>query len=218
MNTAVVQQSAREIGKADRRRRIVDAADALVHESGFDSVSMVQIAQRAELSPATLYNLFETKEAILREVLNRDLDAFKDLVANERSENALERIFVAINVSVARFRSDPVFYRAIGRATESANKLAKEIRVPRRTFWRDQVAAALAEGRLRPNTDVDLLGVTLWRLIRGAFIDWIADMITAERMAKEITYGMALALLPHATEENVPAVMARLRASETAWG
>ena len=50
--------SRREAGKADRRRRIVEAAAALVREAGLEGVSMVQIAEAAGVVPATLYNLF----------------------------------------------------------------------------------------------------------------------------------------------------------------
>ena len=73
MDAGSPPESRREIGKAERRRRIIAAAGALLRESGLDAVSMAQIAERAEVSPATLYNLFQTKGAIFRQVFDVDL-------------------------------------------------------------------------------------------------------------------------------------------------
>jgi hypothetical protein len=45
-----------------------------------------------------------------------------------------------------------------GSDTERLSSATSE---PRTAFWQAQVAAAVADGRLQPDTDADLLGVTL---------------------------------------------------------
>jgi AcrR family transcriptional regulator len=55
----------RERQKARRRQAILEAAHGLFRERGFDSASMEQIAQRAEVSPGTIYNYFDSKGALL---------------------------------------------------------------------------------------------------------------------------------------------------------
>ena len=51
------------------------------------------IADRAEVSPATVYNLFGTKGAILVKVYELDLIDFEQRVSEARSAAALERMF-----------------------------------------------------------------------------------------------------------------------------
>ena len=51
-------KSQRELGKEERRERVLSAAAELLRAIGFDAVSMAQIAKRASVSEKTLYNLF----------------------------------------------------------------------------------------------------------------------------------------------------------------
>ncbi len=81
----------RETSKAERRQRIVEATTSLLRESGFGAVSMLQVAERAGVSPATVYNLFETKAAILQQVFDRDLSEYERLVELAPARDALDR-------------------------------------------------------------------------------------------------------------------------------
>ncbi|PVV05568.1 MAG: TetR family transcriptional regulator, partial [gamma proteobacterium symbiont of Ctena orbiculata] len=51
--------------KALTRKRILKAAADVVSEKGFKSASMREIARRAEVGDATIYNYFPTKESLL---------------------------------------------------------------------------------------------------------------------------------------------------------
>lgn len=51
------------------RRAILDAAYELILEHGYNATSMRQIAQRAGLAPASIYNHFDSKEAIFRQII-----------------------------------------------------------------------------------------------------------------------------------------------------
>jgi AcrR family transcriptional regulator len=55
----------RERQKAGRRRDILDSAAALFKRDGFAAASIEQIAERAELSPGTVYNYFPSKADLL---------------------------------------------------------------------------------------------------------------------------------------------------------
>ncbi|MCU7812154.1 MAG: TetR/AcrR family transcriptional regulator [Candidatus Thiodiazotropha sp. (ex Notomyrtea botanica)] len=51
--------------KAMTRKRILRAASEVISEKGFKSASMREIARRAEVGDATIYNYFATKETLL---------------------------------------------------------------------------------------------------------------------------------------------------------
>jgi AcrR family transcriptional regulator len=211
MDARTSPTSQREYAKAERRRRIVEAASSLVRESGFDAVSMMQIADSAEVSPATVYNLFKTKGAIFRQVFDLDLENFERLLAQAPAHDPLERLFVAITLAAKLYRRDPKFYRAMARGGDGAENLGSAIGEPRTRFWCRQVAAAVEGGQLRPDTDADVLGVTLSQLMGGIFLAWAANLISPERMAKEATYGFALVLFAYTTEKSAVRLKGRIR-------
>jgi AcrR family transcriptional regulator len=200
----------REAGKTERRRRIVEAAASLVRELGFEAVSMLQIAERAEVSPATLYNLFQTKATIFQQVFDLDLAAFQARLARVPARDGLDRIFAALDLAAALYRSDPEFYRAMARGGDGGERLGSAISEPRRGFWQAQVSEAVEDGGLSPEADPDVLGGTLSQLMRGIFLEWAAKLISAERLAMEAAYGFALALLAYATEATAPRLRLRL--------
>jgi AcrR family transcriptional regulator len=64
----------RERQAGDTRRRIVEAARGLLQREGYAGMTIDAIAQRAEVSPQTVYALFKSKTGILTELL--DLSTF----------------------------------------------------------------------------------------------------------------------------------------------
>lgn len=64
---------------AERRRRILAAAEDLFGARGYSDVSMADIARRAEMSKKTLYEVFGSKEDLFVAMLE-DVDAMPALV------------------------------------------------------------------------------------------------------------------------------------------
>jgi len=88
---------------SDTRERILDTAEALFAEKGFAATSVREIAAACSLTPASLYNHFDGKEALYSAVLERGLvplmealDAPEAGAGGEPSEAAiLPRIMAA---------------------------------------------------------------------------------------------------------------------------
>lgn len=57
--------------KEETRQTIIDAAMNLFYKQGFDSTTMEQIAEEADIARKTLYNHFPIKETIIIEYLQR---------------------------------------------------------------------------------------------------------------------------------------------------
>jgi AcrR family transcriptional regulator len=70
--------------KAKTRAAIIAAASRLFHERGYEETSIQHIAELADTGVGTLYGYFESKDDILREVLQTERD------------EALERYFASI--------------------------------------------------------------------------------------------------------------------------
>ena len=67
--TVVTTESRRERKKRDTRRRIVQEATRLFSERGFDAPTVDDIAAAADVAKGTIYNYFDSKEAILFDFL-----------------------------------------------------------------------------------------------------------------------------------------------------
>ena len=61
-----------------RRQQIVDAASACVRRAGFHGASMAEIAHAAGLSVGQIYRYFANKEAIIADIVARDMAAMRD--------------------------------------------------------------------------------------------------------------------------------------------
>lgn len=88
----------RERKKAATRKALADAALALFMERGFDRVTVAEIADAADVSIATLFKYFPSKEALL---FDRDADREAELVAAVRDRPAGVSIIDALQAFLA---------------------------------------------------------------------------------------------------------------------
>ncbi len=92
-----MEQSRRELNKINCRKRILKASRKLFSVKGYEDTMIEDIAKRAEVSKATVYNYFPNKESLLIGTADEVLDRVKDLVKNDlhecqNSEQKLRRV------------------------------------------------------------------------------------------------------------------------------
>jgi AcrR family transcriptional regulator len=68
----------RERERSERRRAILACAKELILQNGVEKFNMEELAQRAELSKATIYLYFSGKEALLNEICEESARVFLD--------------------------------------------------------------------------------------------------------------------------------------------
>jgi AcrR family transcriptional regulator len=188
--------SRRERHKDERRAQIVEAAYELLREVGADDLSVKMIAERADVSAATIYNLFGAKGAVLGLVYARDFEAFAERVAAAGPMAALEAMFEAVRIAAELYRSDPAFYRGLSIGKPRAERdLVISVQAPRQAFWRALLTRAVAEGDLEPAMKIDLLATAMMQLGGGAFGAWVADLVSVEEMERQTCYGIARLLV-----------------------
>jgi AcrR family transcriptional regulator len=217
MSEEIRLASRRERHKDARRARIIEAANDLMREVGADDISVKMIAERADVSAATIYNLFGAKGAVLEKVYERDFTAFAAKVAASRAKSALDAMFASIRIAADLYRSDPSFYRGMSiRDPRAEPELVISVQKPRQAFWQALLARAVAEGDLVPETRTDLLGTAMMQLGGGAFGAWVADLVSIDEMERQTCYGQARLLLGVATEAGRARLQARIDAIEAA--
>ena len=81
------------------RDRLIESARFLFWERGFAGTSMADLLSHAEVNSGSFYHFFESKEALLRAVLETYLEALRPMVvdpAYAKTAEPLERIFAIL--------------------------------------------------------------------------------------------------------------------------
>lgn len=110
--------SERRLEERDRRRtEIVDAAEALYAEAGWDTITMEQVARRARLSRALVYVYFKDKSDLHLALVERALDTLRARFDAARSSGAcgLDEIEAIGRAYVAFSHEMPHYYDACSR-------------------------------------------------------------------------------------------------------
>lgn len=194
----------RQLAKDERRSRIVRAARDLIRETGDTDLSMRMIAQRAEVSLATPYNLFGSKRAVVLAVFEDERD-FAARFSRLQATNAIDRIFDAHDLAIGYYIDDPDFYRTLWKALlnthgSDSTGLATHERLDRnRAAWRLLLDTAESEGLLDGAVSSDVLERTLSCLSNGAMLAWAMDALPTEALGATTALGYALALRGTAT-------------------
>lgn len=89
--------SRRELNKIKSRKRILRASRKLFSSKGYDATMMEDIAQSAEVSKATVYNYFSSKESLLTGTAQEVLDMAKQL-AEKQQKNGMDSLHIIRNI------------------------------------------------------------------------------------------------------------------------
>lgn len=104
----------REQSRAETRQRLLDSAYELISRNGVEAVAIEEIAESAGYSRGAFYSNFESKEELLMELLEREIERSHEEVTRILLENAtpLERVqgVRAYYLNFGRDRHGCMFY------------------------------------------------------------------------------------------------------------
>lgn len=154
--------------KADRERRIVDAATRLFRKTGFENTKIETIAELAEVSIGTVYNYYQSKGdllvAIVSMEVNEVLNAGAALVDDpppdlEEAVNALISIYLDHSL---HYLDKDMWRNAMALATRLPDSPQGRIYNELDDRLTDQVCALIermqAAGMVRPDADARAVG------------------------------------------------------------
>lgn len=105
----------KEKEKEERREYIIDAAEKLFLDKGYENVPMSDIAEAVGVNRATLYLYFKNKDTLYFAVLLRGLNlmrgAFQDAV--QEDQNGLERLISLCQAFFDYYQEYPGYYREL---------------------------------------------------------------------------------------------------------
>lgn len=220
MSAIEVNADARGVRKSDKtRRRILDAAADILSRKGFDGTRVAEIAAQANLGVPAIYYYFDSREAILEEVVTIGgvlaLDNVRArLAALPPHSGPLDRVCAAFAGHLEMVLTESAYTAA---AMRTLGQLPSDIRERQLrhqratgTLWRDLIAAAVAAGEVDPDLDpraarMLLLGAVNWAPEwwdpeRGSIQDVMA---TVERLVRNALTG-PLTVDEHGARSDTP--------------
>jgi len=171
----MVNRQITSAGKPGDQGDVLSNAARLFREKGFERTSLKEIAEACNMLPGSLYYRYNSKEALLVELMRRGVDLVTAEVesAYASSDDPVERLRLCINAHLRALLldSDAVYvllfeWRALG---PEARKEIIELRDQYESLWAGILETMIAQGVVRKNVDGRLL-----RLIGLGALNWVA--------------------------------------------
>lgn len=182
---------------SERLERILDAGRVIIREAGGTGFTMKDVAVRAKVAPATVFNLLGSKDGLFYALLSRLLDDLFIGVRRYTSPDPLEHAIEATDFVVDAFLADPVVFRELFLVfLGTRDEMHRPWFLHRSLgFWRHSVEVAAAENAV-PVQDVesDALPRTLMLGFIGAFYLWVHGDVDDAGFRAQALYGTALTI------------------------
>lgn len=207
-----MKPSLREQGTAARRNRMLDAAETLIRQGGNTEFSMRALASGADVSPATPYNFFGSKEGLLFALLSRNVHHFRDEALVYHSSDPLENILEGTDNAVSILLRDPVLLRPLYQAMLG---LSDPIHRPTFiqdtfTFFKAALRPAMKQGLLADEHEHGGLASALMAHFLGTLDFWVRSEVVDDCFRAQIQYGCIRLLWPLAKGKRLKTLQARL--------
>jgi AcrR family transcriptional regulator len=171
----------RERNKLDKLVRIRESARALFEKKGYDATSVREIADRANVAPATVFLYAKEKRDLLYLIFRDELPEVLELSArNVRGDAAFLDQLMDYFTPILRFWR-PYAHLARVMLREQFNlggeeaTAAASVRARINSDLRRLIEQAQQRGEVRSDLEVDLLVQTLWANFRFYNDDWMRD-------------------------------------------
>ncbi len=171
----------KEREKLQRRNDIIDAAEKVLFSRGFESATMDEIAEMAELSKGTLYLYFKSKEDLQFAIFMRGSDVLMKMMKNNLSPDSkgYQRL-LELAESFIRFSRENRNYFSLFMYYESNRMGALNIdQVQLQVYLKEdsplalvtqQVIMGMQDGSLRDDLAAEVFSATLWSQMLGVLI------------------------------------------------
>lgn len=183
----------------DRRDRILGVARQMVADYGYGGMVMSEVAERAEVSPTTLYNLYNTKDELLLEAL-RDFMVTSYQQVGEMSEAGpgWKYLLKVMEFGAALRSSEPAYAEAITdallRAGQGDALTELLLRAVRQDFLLS-LAKMAERGELRKEVDVEHLATILLGNYWSTFMMINKGLEVISRMRVSLTVNLLAVLI-----------------------
>ncbi len=196
--------------KEEFKNRILDAAEALILETGDVSFSTRDLAKSADVSFATPFNHFGSKLGVLDAIIERSLTRMPQS-KNQRVGDSIDGLLTAVHPAINYYSKQSKLYRPIygavlGRTSDIRNSGSPSL-MRAIAMWRQSLLDAKSEGLITKSRNIDLIADLIEYNWIGSVFSWIHHSLSAEEWRNLVSYNVALTLCGIVTEERRPKLL-----------
>jgi AcrR family transcriptional regulator len=170
-------------------------------------LSTERIAERAEVVPATVYNLIGPREKIWEAVAASFTEELERRLAARRAGDPLTRARDIVNLTVGLFLDDPIVARRMLREWEQSALVLDPSPLSHLT---EAMEDAQVQGLLRADVDVGALAGVVGSSCVGALHQWVAGMIGDARFQRRALLALDVAVAAAAADPHRDRLLRRV--------
>ncbi|MCC6382764.1 MAG: TetR/AcrR family transcriptional regulator [Dehalococcoidia bacterium] len=201
-----------------KRATTLAVARSLLAREGYDGTTMLQIAREAKVAPATLYNVFGSKQNLLREAVEELFLALVNLARQRAGAGGVDRIASLEQYILDEYERNPGYARnlliAASRSESGRSLFATLNRVHVETIELG-IGEMRAQGHLADWVQPRKLARAIEDMLRAASSRWAYGGGTVGELRSEAMLGIYLVLLGAATEAARDDLENRIRMLDT---
>ena len=204
--------SLRQTNKLNRQKRIVANASRLFSSIGYDKTAIELVAERSNVSPATIYNNFENKTGLLLAVLideGEDVQQIGKKIIAQRQKRDARTIYRLLDLYVdhpMEFMNKSCWRQALAASIASSNKtFAQEYQNVEKKLQNqliELIHCLYEEKVFIAQVDPQSLGEIIWNNVDQMFTDFISDKGMTLESLKEIINRQTQALMALALRQD----------------
>lgn len=181
--------------RIERRAKLVTAARSLLAQGGLEGFSMLDLAKRAGVSPATPYNLFGSKAAVLRDVFAAEVSGFHRAQSARFGDSPVQNILGTCDMLAGEFSRRPAFYRSLSASLSSVEPVG-DLFVPLgESLLVPLINALERDGALQAWISGPVIGHHLMQVIQALFFHWTVLDWSPERLSVELRVSIGITFL-----------------------
>jgi AcrR family transcriptional regulator len=187
----------------ERQANILATTREMLAEVGYSATTMRGLAQRANVAPGTLYNLYKSKDALVFAAVEDLLDELAQRAIKSSAEG-IERILVQAEESAASIMNGPQYAEAMSRAlftSERDDLLTKRLYARGTPMLERQIRIAIERGQLREDVDPAVLARQITASTWGIIMAWVMGTVPIEDFRTELLRAHIMILLSAASGE-----------------
>lgn len=182
--------------QAERRRRVIDAAVSLGAERGYDAVQMRDVSANANVSLATIYRYFSSKDHLLAAAMTGWTAELQARVAQSppRGDTAADQLVDVLSRACRAMSRQPKLSAALVRALSSADPGVKESADEVQRQIESMAAGILTD--LDPQVRSDIMAV-LGHVWYSTLVAWANGRIDFDTVVGELDRAVRVLVEPH---------------------
>ena len=185
----------------ERQANILSTTREMLAEVGYAATTMRGLAQRANVAPGTLYNLYKSKDELVVAAVEDLLDELGQRAEAETAAG-VERILALAEQTADAIQNTPRYAEAMARAlfrAEADHPLVDLLYARSLPFLKHHIEAAKTDGMLIASAEADVYARHLQAQAWGIILAWVMGILQLAEVRREYLRCQAMILLSIAT-------------------